>query len=86
MILIAGDRCDTEYKIAMTTCITGREPATAPECFMADMNSKKSGVFIGVFGGFGNFSKVAVIFCQCRLTKVFIAVLCAFGLDNGRDS
>ena len=63
-----------------------REPATAPECFMANMNSQKSGVFIEVFGGFENFSRVAVIFCQCRLTKVFIAVLCAFGLDNGRDS
>jgi hypothetical protein len=42
--------------------------------------------FIEVLDGFENFSKVAVIFCQCRLTKVFIAVLCAFGLGNGRDS
>jgi len=70
----------------MTICITGREPETAPECFMADMNSKTLGVFIEDFGEFENCSRVAVIFCQCRLTKDFIAVLCAFGLGNGRDS
>ena len=70
----------------MTIGVAGREPATAPKCFMANMNSNKSGVFIEVFVGFENCPKPAVIFCQCRLTKVFIAVLCAFGLGNGRDS
>jgi hypothetical protein len=46
VILSAGDQCDTEYKVAMTTCITRREPATAPECFMADLNSENPGVLL----------------------------------------
>jgi hypothetical protein len=73
-------------QVVITISVVGREPATAPECFIANMNSNKSGVFIEVFVGFENCSKLAVIFYQCRLTKVFIAVLCAFGLGNGRDS